>query len=114
MLIRLFNPCPDIETKSLSFLYQGKDRQILDLVVEQSNGLFDGVKTVYIDNVKNKYPFEFMSNDTGQKVTCPAFKQGYFPILTGDVKFSCTAVNALENVEVAIQFINYEMSLGVF
>ncbi len=114
MLSKLYNPCADIETKSLSFIYQGTGPQLIDLIVEKSNGLFEGVKTVYIDNSKNKTPFEFRSIDTGQIVTCPALKQGYFPILTGEVKFSVTPLNAVSSVTVPIQLINYEVSTGVF
>jgi hypothetical protein len=60
----------------------------LDLVVAQDMERIEWVQTIYIDNSNNSSAMTTQSINSNQKIICPPFAQGYFPILVpGDPKF---------------------------
>lgn len=110
---KLFNPCVQDETQSISFTYSGSGQKSIDFTAQKNNSIFTGIKTVFIDNSNNDSTFELIATDTYQRIVCPAFKQGYFILLTNDVTFIGKS-NAGHPVTVPLQFINYEIAVGVY
>ncbi len=60
----------------------------LDLTIAQDMDRLEWVQTLYIDNSSNASPLTALSINSNQKISCPPYSQGYFPILVpGDPKF---------------------------
>lgn len=103
----VFQPCPCDEHKTLSENYSGSGVKHFDFSTQKETGIFKGVKTVFIDNSSNADEFSLFVDDTGQSVKCAGGKQGYYPVLTGDIKFTGQG-----NGNVKLQFLNFEISQG--
>ena len=54
----------------------------INLTIEQEKGIIDVVQCVYIDNLENNSRFDVIFAVTGQRISCKANSQGYFPVLT--------------------------------
>ena len=59
----------------------GQSSYALDLMPYYVRGLFDVVRTIWIDNESNAADFSVTTSVINQKVVCPAGSQGYFPLL---------------------------------
>ena len=54
----------------------------LDLTNAVSQGIIDQIQSVWIDNSNGALPFVLLVDGVGQATICPAYSQGWFPILT--------------------------------
>ena len=54
----------------------------LDLTNAVSQGVIDQIQSVWIDNSSGSKPFVLLVTGINQSTICPAYSQGWFPILT--------------------------------
>lgn len=57
--------------------------QNINLLSQFQSGQFNTVQAVYIDNLTCAYGVVLQSLESGQKLTCPPFSSGTFPLLCG-------------------------------
>jgi len=75
---------------------------------------FTGVQCIYIDNAENDGAFEIDVEETGQRIKCPAGKQGYFPLLVpGRAKFVARHFGSGKK-SVPLFFLNFTIAQGVW
>jgi hypothetical protein len=86
---------------------------IIDLQEEQDLGVFPFVQSVYIDNSKNSVGL-VLTTSVGQQIVCPAYGQGFFPILDTDHRFSVATLSggAGQNNQTPIFFLSVPMPLS--
>ncbi|WWT38758.1 penton [Enterobacteria phage PRDpeacock] len=85
-----------------------------DLTYLKDTQGFSGVQCVYIDNSENDGAAIIDVEETGQRITCPAGKQGYFPLLVpGRAKFVMRH-NGSGKKSVPVFFLNFTIAQGVW
>ena len=73
---------------------------------------FSIIQTVFIDNSLNSDKLILTVNQTNQVIKCPAYTQGYFPILaTNNPKFKLTGLNVIP-AKIKLYFLNFILSQG--
>lgn len=88
---RVFNGlAPRTAPRSINVIidFSVANPQPIDLVVAQDAERLEWVQTIFIDNSTNSSAMTVLSINANQKIICPPFAQGYFPILVpNDPKF---------------------------
>jgi hypothetical protein len=64
---------------NLNFLLNAS--YLVDLTPFYNNKQFTTLQTIYVDNTQNTSPLTMQIGGTGQTITVPALRGGYFPVL---------------------------------
>lgn len=85
---------------------------LVDLSVLYNGGKLSQVVTVFADNSLNSSPLVLIVQDTGQKITWPAFSYGYMPVMqSSNLKFSVASAGG---IAIQIEFLNFAIAPGIY
>lgn len=89
--------------------------QTINLLSQFQTGQFVNCQSVYIDNLTCSYGVSLTSTENGQKLTCPPFSSGSFPLLCGAAPiftvelvsdFFAVAGGSVDNSSTILHFLN--------
>ena len=84
----------------------------IDLTQQQQSNVISFVQTIYVDNSSNPQPLTWTTGLPGQIMKCPAYSEGYFPVI------ACNPpvfnFNSTGGVPVQVIFLNIEIDCMVW
>lgn len=83
----------------------------LSLVIQRD--ILEWVQAVYIDNSANPAPFSLKALISNQSITCPAFSQGYFPMVVPNAP-GFIASSPASSLIIPVEFLNFPVPAAVW